>query len=955
MLSELFSKAIGLENKGDFNIVDGLNYSERLKLEFLPSQADKIKYLQETYGADNVGVLDFRGKPTTFYRDPKDDKFRLVDEYRTTFADFTADLASEAIPLAVSTVAVAAAPFTGGTSLAALLGTGGLSASLYVGAKGVQDAVGRNVAGLDVDGGEIFNRRLTEFMIQAPIDVATLRAGSFVKGVLPRGSKDAVINQVESLGRIEGVNIPRQMTTDRMGTRVRIDRPELLRQQAEKEPSSNIAKLFKENVTTVGDKAFNLFKVDSVDDTLNKYSEFLNKTKNDYNRIVNKLDEVRKDTKKLTLAEKQNISFEKKSIKSKIEEGIEKDLQVKADRLNAADDLGLSTAASGKFIQDKIFSNLHKLERQRKSLYEQAGSLMEGVPITTNELNDALNKAFINIKDFKNFDFISDRGTRNILSKFRPVKMKEGLLTSMEKLDEFGGVKNISFDELDSLIKAVNNNIVYTPTGVNLSDATQSALVSIKNQLDDLRDRKILEGGKQAKRAFNKADNFYRTKILPFRESYDSDIRLRSGQNRNEIFDKLDSFDSGKRTTVPRVDFLKEGDIFLNQTLSSTGRLKSYLDATNNDLDVKKLLRKKWMETKNLDANGGVFKFSLNKKDKEIIEILWNKNKIKDFETIAKQVQKKNKTVEFQTNRLFREMEKVETGKTQKELAVLVDKEAALESELRVFNSELLKLVVKGDVPPPNDISGFSKILLNRKNQEQTVKDLYDAVGGIDSLNAKLFQESTFEQLLKKSRTGKIDSIPEGKHGILWDSSKMRTLLENKEDYLRAVWGNTKYDEFALYNEGIARFGIQKLSRKERSQMRIGTALSGNGNISLFITAIPSWISSKLASTLWGAGAYSFKKPVTSALKGITFAPEIFLKLIGGNIKTALAGANGIGSLLLSGENDPLFDDYIKNQYMKFIKESELEDIVVEEDIAAMQPQMPQEAPQEPAMAAPMQ
>jgi hypothetical protein len=137
-----------------------------------------------------------------------------------------------------------------------------------------------------------------------------------------------------------------------------------------------------------------------------------------------------------------------------------------------------------------------------------------------------------------------------------------------------------------------------------------------------------------------------------------------------------------------------------------------------------------------------------------------------------------------------------------------------------------------------------------------------------------------------------------------------------------------------LFNEGLDRYGIRKLTKKERQEMRVGTALSGGGRISLFLTAVPSWVSSKFSSAVWGAGGYDFiNKPILSSLKAANDAPELFAKILEGRIKTIMAGSKGIQSLLLSGENDPTFDAYISQQYMRYLDDKDVDDIASEEDI----------------------
>lgn len=948
-LQALFATALGLTNSSQFNIDKGASFGDRIALDFLPTESDRRQYLEKKYGAPNVRYIRFRGKDVPVYKDPEDNRFRLVDEFGTSLLDFTADIAAESLALAASAGAVALAPATAGaslTSLPAALATAGISSAAYVGTKAASDVAARLAAGDDVDLEDIGKRRGMELLIQAPLDLATLKAGKILRGALPKEGKGVVVQEVKNIADATGAIVPRQMIS-------RSDRPEIARQVAEKAPDSNLGRLFELNRDLIAKKARELFSGDITGTIRNQYDEYLNRTRNSFNRITNKLDEVKKD---ITSVKGRSLSTTKSIIADRVQKGFQKDLMVKIDRLTAPEVIGMGLRESGRFVQKKIFSQLHKLERQRQALYGKVNQLMETVPVTADELNNALNKAFNGIKDFKDFDFVADEGTRQILSKFRPTKVKEGILTSMEKLDEFADAKSISFQQLDSIIKALDNSIVYTQKGVDISNPTQAALLTLRNNLDALRTAKIAEGGKDAKRAFQAADRFFKGTILPFRQRFDSEVKLLDGQKRQTIFEQLDAFEAGKRKTEPKMDFLRDGSTLLEDAFATPEKLQRYVNATQGDLDTKKILRKKWMESKNLEAKADLPSFKLNSKDLEIIEILWNKKKINDFRVIERQLGKKKGLVEFQTNRLFKELEKVETGLNDKQLRELVDQEIALTRELNVFNKDLLKLVVNGDVPPPDDVAGFARILLGKKDQGKVVKQLYEAIGGRDSLNGKQLQEAMFEEILRVAKKGKSDFIQEGKHGILWNPAKMRPLLEKYEDTLTQVWGKSKYDSLELFNTGMERFGIRKLTAQERREIRIGTALSGNGKFSAFLTAVPSWIGTKYSSTVWGAGGYDFmSRPLSSTLQGAIDSPELFAKILEGRIKTILSSSKGISNNFLSSENDPAFNNYMTSQYMQYFSDNDIDDLAEAEDIAAMQPQMRQEAPQEPAMAAPMQ
>ena len=55
----------------DVDVDSGMGTWERMKLNFLPTQKDRMDYLEKTYGSDNVGAVNIDGEARMFYRDPK--------------------------------------------------------------------------------------------------------------------------------------------------------------------------------------------------------------------------------------------------------------------------------------------------------------------------------------------------------------------------------------------------------------------------------------------------------------------------------------------------------------------------------------------------------------------------------------------------------------------------------------------------------------------------------------------------------------------------------------------------------------------------------------------------------------------------------------------------------------------------------------------------------------------
>jgi len=202
----------------DVDIDSGASLWERTKMDFLPDEASRMEYLEKKYGAENVNALNVGGKTKMFYRDPKSNKMTMVDEMGASLADFTADIAGEAV-----TTAGAVGGAIAGTALAPGAGTGaGAVAGATAGAAlggfltGVtQDVAAETLAGQEADLGEIAKTRAIEAGIGVPIDLATAGVGRiFARGIAGKGAKDLVgefdtaAKRVDDLLAKEGASLP---------------------------------------------------------------------------------------------------------------------------------------------------------------------------------------------------------------------------------------------------------------------------------------------------------------------------------------------------------------------------------------------------------------------------------------------------------------------------------------------------------------------------------------------------------------------------------------------------------------------------------------------------------------------------------------------------------------------------------------------------------------------------
>ena len=161
----------------DIDIDSGMGMWDRTKLAFQPTDADKMKQLEDTYGKENVSMLNVGGTGKMFFKDPKSGKMTMVDEQGASLADFTADIAGDVLPTA-GAIAGGVAGLAGGIpgSIAGAAAGGAL-------VRGAQDVATRALSDEDIRLGDIAKRAGKEAAVGAVVDVATLGTGRLASKV----------------------------------------------------------------------------------------------------------------------------------------------------------------------------------------------------------------------------------------------------------------------------------------------------------------------------------------------------------------------------------------------------------------------------------------------------------------------------------------------------------------------------------------------------------------------------------------------------------------------------------------------------------------------------------------------------------------------------------------------------------------------------------------------------
>jgi len=199
------------------DVDNGLTSDIRTKLSFQRTPEEKLKYLQDTYGFDNVTPVNVSGNPS-FVVKQKDpyvtdgNKWVLADELGSSFNDFTSDIVGELPTMAGNIIgglvgAGGTKGLKGGVRSRAVSPELGSAIGGFV-AGSAQDVITRAVSGSEIDLAEIGKSRGIDSMLGLGIDKVGKVIGKPLMRVIGKNIPNelaAAISNSSSLLRSKGV------------------------------------------------------------------------------------------------------------------------------------------------------------------------------------------------------------------------------------------------------------------------------------------------------------------------------------------------------------------------------------------------------------------------------------------------------------------------------------------------------------------------------------------------------------------------------------------------------------------------------------------------------------------------------------------------------------------------------------------------------------------------------
>jgi hypothetical protein len=468
-IRELSSQAMGV-SPDDVDVNLGMGLWERTKLDFMPDEGSRMEYLEKKFGAENVSALNVGGKMKMFYRDPKTSKMTMVDEMGASLADFTADIAGEAV-----TTAGAVGGAIAGTMLAPGAGTGagavaGATAGAAVGGflTGVsQDVAATQLAGVETDTGEILKSRGIEAGIGVPIDLATAGLGRVIsrrlgKNVVDQFVKDLDVAEKQLAKR--GIKIERTTGMD-VGERAAIDESVL----AGKRPASSIGR-----------------KLENIRDTLGDFQRAAQGEADGVGAFGKTIQKIQADADSLV----REVATQDEALANTIRKSLDRRISKMQVQEEGMDSVGAKIRGVFKLGESEAVA---KNTANWKGLSELANQ--RGVSVTGKE---------------------AARAIRRGLNKLSDVKVKENptLQAKLKELDDLGD-NAIDFSDLRAHIEVIQDMV--PQAGATGGKAAQQVAAAAADSLRGLRDIAISRGGREFAKEYDRVVGYYKNNLLGFK------------------------------------------------------------------------------------------------------------------------------------------------------------------------------------------------------------------------------------------------------------------------------------------------------------------------------------------------------------------------------------------------------------------------------------------------------
>jgi hypothetical protein len=897
----------------DFDYTEGAPFALRAKLDPLRNMNERMIMLRREFGEENVVARNISGENRIIYKDPKVGKWRLYDAASfEPISDFVADLAGDAVPIVVGTVAgIKTYAATGGP--AGTVGTAGgnvllsaiagQAAEQTVGA--AQDALFRGIYNLDIMPGEIANHRLHEFALNTAVEFGTFKLGSLIPSLrfAPEGADQVNKDAVAMLEDMKGEGIIKTVPNavrygDTEGIRLDVTK---MRELATEYPQSNSATFFEKSRLYASDLikedfGYTKFTKEASDDILKDGFESYTKMYSDQITKLNKaISDIDAEIKILKDAE---ITSAKTQAKLKAKELYRQNLEKKAK--NFLIDGPVSPEQAGQEIRKYIARNYVEREVAKNRLYDEAYLLLDN---DANGLVDVsrIARAFQGVTDsaFQDMEGQIVEAVAN-----NATRQSSRVATS---LDDLAGEK-MQFKQLVEIIQDLESKVKRTSA---LGDPNSTKYKQLVSQLTVIRDNTLKQASPESRRAYEKANDFYMKSVLPLREDRIFN-QLQTTRNTN-FSEAIDKANRGVEYKLP--SFKNGGTDVIEQAFSSPKALQDFIDATNNNPEARKILRQYWLSQRNLVAGRPINKANLNfsEKDLDFANILWRgqnnsfSSKVKKLKELQSIKYGEDEFIEGVTKENFDKL-MLEGNNVNRNIQNLLEEDVALKNELMELEGNILmKLMAKNELPAFDNLvamEDFIDSVVFKGNQ----KDLDDFIQMIQKERPEMYESfklATFNHLVRHSDGLNREMAQKAGNQTLWNPEKMNNRLEAYATKYKTILGEERYNQILKNNKNLGVFSVNKATGKP---LNVSVAAGGSGKPTTFVSGISKFVSDKYSTLMLNADMAfpTYKKFVTQ---------DVYDDMMQKAAKATYMGFKGIRALNETADTDNEFAREMKKTY----------------------------------------
>jgi len=846
---------MGLKDS-EVDVTQGMGTYGRFKLGFQPTEQDKVKHLEDTYGRENIRATEVGGKMKLLYRDEQETggQFRAVDEEGVSLADFFGDTAGAALPIAG---AVGAAVATGGASIPLMAGAAALGG--FAAGAG-QDVAVRAGSGEDLQLGEVAKRRGIEAAIGVPIDLATGFGGKLLTRALSKRAVDTTTKEV--MKAIDDINVK---YADDVGE---------IRPTTAMEIGEDAAKEESKRAGFGGAPHRELENIRIRSAQIRDVMRGNQAPKDIESAFKGYVDDVNEQLSNMRASKDKAVVEMADIIDKKIANNAGR-LKPKTAALQSQRGNDIQGAIQDAVAQKQGGKTVGGVEFERGNLYNAAYGATDGAQVSLPSLEAAVQAGL------RDMDLPTDMTGEVIeLLGERIGKNSAKVVDDLTRMHGQGS--SLTVRQIDDYLQQIAKDAKLNKTG-SLTTTERHAR-ALHGNVKKLRDKVIDEQAPAARPLFKSADDHFKSKVLPAREL---DV------------DKILSTEASGAYTY-------QGEQVIDAALNSSRAVNQILKVTENSSAVKKTMRDAYLER--ISANPQNLSW-----DDDIVTALWSKSKIDSLRKAQSVLKGRKSAMSAKTEAAFNKAVGAMDDRSRNEALRALKKANDADNELEATLKKKLIRAVRSDKIEINsrNASEFVDTMTNASPAE--IKAFYKAIeggkrGGVESRQA--FEQAAFDRL--QSITKGASPQRAGKHSeTLWTPEAMDAQLSGSSGVRwEALLGKDRVDDLRNLNKIIRSASEPKVSAGEIGA-RTGGSI-GQGGLTPYVLvsgSIPKWAWRKVLNVAYGS---KMLKPLVKALdpENVVFDDALFKKIV----PVLMSSQRGVKALGGEMDSDPEFESWMENQ-----------------------------------------